>query len=243
MTALPPEIGQLTALQRLELDSNQLTALPPEAGQLTALSAAAKDDKGGLFVHKNPLLDPYPRLTAMGQPSATSNVISWMRGELDLTTLPMERAPEPPSQGPGPHFEINDEGVIVFAPPEALDRQGNNVARLKRLHPTLSDLSADLIRLLGGSRIGVLVTAQGRTISLSTKTLRSSICRCHWRSKKCCNHAFRCCNSCYASYSRDFDGLNNCDCYKRGSLFSGWGGVEEIETLPRRCWVGDKGAR
>jgi hypothetical protein len=90
-----------------------------------------------------------------------------MRGELDLTTLPMERAPEPPSQGPGPHFEINDEGVIVFAPPEALDRQGNNVARLKRLHPTLRDLSADLINYSAKaiSRIGVLVTAQGRTLA------------------------------------------------------------------------------
>src|SRR5580704_16868011 len=37
LTALPPEIGQLTTLQRLSLSSNELTALPPEMGQLTAL--------------------------------------------------------------------------------------------------------------------------------------------------------------------------------------------------------------
>jgi Leucine-rich repeat (LRR) protein len=32
---LPPEIGQLTALQYLGLDGNQLIALPPEIGQLS----------------------------------------------------------------------------------------------------------------------------------------------------------------------------------------------------------------
>ena len=30
LTTLPPEIGQLTALQRLTVHGNQLTALPPE---------------------------------------------------------------------------------------------------------------------------------------------------------------------------------------------------------------------
>jgi hypothetical protein len=39
LTALPPEIGQLTALQSLHLSANQLTALPPEIGQLTALQS------------------------------------------------------------------------------------------------------------------------------------------------------------------------------------------------------------
>ncbi len=37
LSALPPEIGQLTSLQELNLDSNQLRALPPEIGQLTSL--------------------------------------------------------------------------------------------------------------------------------------------------------------------------------------------------------------
>jgi Leucine rich repeat len=37
LTALPPEIGQLTSLRRLDLRGNQLTALPPEIGQLTSL--------------------------------------------------------------------------------------------------------------------------------------------------------------------------------------------------------------
>jgi internalin A len=37
MTALPPEIGQLTSLQILKLNRNRLTALPPEIGQLINL--------------------------------------------------------------------------------------------------------------------------------------------------------------------------------------------------------------
>ena len=37
ITTLTPVIGQLTALQRLGLDDNHLTTLPPEIGQLTAL--------------------------------------------------------------------------------------------------------------------------------------------------------------------------------------------------------------
>ena len=39
LTALPPEIGQLTSLASLDLMSNQLTALPPEIGQLTSLTS------------------------------------------------------------------------------------------------------------------------------------------------------------------------------------------------------------
>ena len=40
LSALPPEIGQLTALQSLDLRGNQLSALPPEIGQLTALQSS-----------------------------------------------------------------------------------------------------------------------------------------------------------------------------------------------------------
>ena len=39
LTELPPEIGQLTQLQSLNLWDNQLTALPPEIGQLTQLQS------------------------------------------------------------------------------------------------------------------------------------------------------------------------------------------------------------
>ena len=39
LTALPPEIGQLSQSQRLVLQGNQLTALPPEIGQLSQLQS------------------------------------------------------------------------------------------------------------------------------------------------------------------------------------------------------------
>ena len=38
LTALPPEIGKLTQLKKLNLDNNELTFLPPEIGQLTQLT-------------------------------------------------------------------------------------------------------------------------------------------------------------------------------------------------------------
>ena len=52
--------------------------------------------------------------------------------------------PDLPTQGSGPHFEIAKGGVIDFVPPEALDREGNNVERLRRLHPPLRDLACQL---------------------------------------------------------------------------------------------------
>jgi hypothetical protein len=61
--------------------------------------------------------------------------------------------PPPPPQGVGPHFEIGDAGVITLAPPEALDRQGNNVRRLRSLHPKLCDLSRELVRYLSAGNM------------------------------------------------------------------------------------------
>jgi hypothetical protein len=53
-----------------------------------------------------------------------------------------------PIQGPGPHFEFSKDGTIDFAPPTALDREGNNVERLLRLHPPLRELVRELSQAL-----------------------------------------------------------------------------------------------
>jgi len=69
---LPPEVAQLTALETLWLNDNQLTTLPPEVGrltnlrsmflmnnQLTTLPRALKDlpNLRYLFLHGNPSLE------------------------------------------------------------------------------------------------------------------------------------------------------------------------------------------
>ena len=43
LSTLPPEIGRLTALTRLDLSGNQLSTLPPEIGRLTALTTLYLD--------------------------------------------------------------------------------------------------------------------------------------------------------------------------------------------------------
>lgn len=76
LTAVPPEIGQLTALTRLELDVNQLTTLPSEIGRLTALRE--------LYLHNNQLTSLPPeigQLTALMRLALSRN---------QLTALPPE---------------------------------------------------------------------------------------------------------------------------------------------------------
>jgi Leucine-rich repeat (LRR) protein len=159
LTQLPPEIARLTALQRLDLRNTQLTELPPALGALTALAEAARGDGqpfiNGLHIEGNPLPDPYPRLIAEGQPSATANVLAWLRGEPVLETLkPLpegtgdDPAPTLPPQQRRPHVEITAHGVFDFAPPDAFDSEGNNLRQLRRLHPGLRALGVELLAAL-----------------------------------------------------------------------------------------------
>jgi hypothetical protein len=60
--------------------------------------------------------------------------------------------PEIPPQGPGPHVEIDIEsGTIVPAKPESLDREGNNVARLRAHHPQIRKLAGDLVNAISAN--------------------------------------------------------------------------------------------
>ena len=56
--------------------------------------------------------------------------------------------PEIPSPGPGLHVELDSTGSISFAPPSDLDREGNNIRRLRGLHPDLRSLARDLVNCL-----------------------------------------------------------------------------------------------
>ena len=59
LTALPPEIGQLTNLRELRLNRNRLTALPRELADLLVSGLL-------LQLEGNPLADPLPELIGRG---------------------------------------------------------------------------------------------------------------------------------------------------------------------------------
>lgn len=86
-------------------------------------------------------------------------MLAWLRGELDPASLADEPAPQsnrdaddepPPLPGPGVglHFILDAEGLIDLAPPEDLDREGNNLRRLRSLHPELQELARALVAAL-----------------------------------------------------------------------------------------------
>jgi len=71
LTALPAELGSLIALQRLDLNENQLTTLPPEIGSLRALRT--------LFLSDNHLASLPPQigsLTALGMLDLSNNQLT-----------------------------------------------------------------------------------------------------------------------------------------------------------------------
>ncbi|MBI5130442.1 MAG: hypothetical protein HZA66_13445 [Rhodopseudomonas palustris] len=72
---------------------------------------------------------------------------------LELVPRTEIQPPQIPTQGYGPHFEISDNGIINFAPARALDRHGNNIVRLSKLHPILCTLTSNLVEALGHGNI------------------------------------------------------------------------------------------
>jgi len=82
---LPPEIGQLTALQTLHLGGNKLIVLPPEIGQLTALQMLDLQDN-----HLTALPPEIGQLTALQTLNLTSNQLTALPAEIGhLATLRM----------------------------------------------------------------------------------------------------------------------------------------------------------
>jgi hypothetical protein len=157
LSTLPSAIASLKKLQSLLLSHNHLTELPREIGSLTSLVTGAKtrSKSCGLELDDNPLPYPYSNLIAKGQPSATRNVLAWLRGELDANTLSEAEISPPniPNQSYGPHFDLDHNSIIIFARPNDIDQNGNNVARLKKLHPGLRNIASDLVKALGKGNI------------------------------------------------------------------------------------------
>ncbi|NOG69337.1 leucine-rich repeat domain-containing protein [Roseicella sp. DB1501] len=148
---VPEQIDRLERLYRLDLRNNALTSLPRSLGRLTALGNNPGDPNygGGLHLQDNPLEPPLPQLIAPGEPEATRNVLAWLRGELepaapDAIADPLAMLPALPQQGAGGQVVLDAAGAIAFAPPGDLDAEGNNLRRLRSLHPELCDLARTL---------------------------------------------------------------------------------------------------
>lgn len=162
LKSLPESLGKLEKIWSLQVKNNSVRDLPVALGELRFqpyLSTTA----WGFELSGNPLISPISDIVRMGQPAATWNILRYLRGQpledigLDRQNLGKSisngRPPEIPNQANGPHFELDENNVITFAPPESLDASGNNIGRLKRLHPTLMKIGSELSQALGRGNI------------------------------------------------------------------------------------------
>jgi Leucine rich repeat len=149
LTALPPEIGQLMALRRLDLGDNQLTALPSEIGQLTALEE--------LYLRVNQLTAlprEIGRLTSLQQLNLNSNQlkalppeIGWLTAlqQLNLNSNQLKALPPEIGQLTVQELDLSGNHLTVL-PPEirlvtalrSLDLRDN---QLKALPPGIGQLT------------------------------------------------------------------------------------------------------
>jgi Leucine-rich repeat (LRR) protein len=146
---LAPLAG-IRTLTGIELDDTQVRDLSPLA-DLRGIAVSAGANLDGLSFANCPLDDSFLRwLSARENPERTVDAIAHLRRSKGLPPLDsepeplIESPPDVPTQGSGPHFVVRDDGVLTFAPPEALDRQGNNVSQLRLLHPPLMELAQHL---------------------------------------------------------------------------------------------------
>jgi Leucine-rich repeat (LRR) protein len=107
LTSLPPEIWQLTALIGLRLDDNQLTSLPPEIGQLTALE---------FFLLDNNQLTSLP--PEIGQLTALTGL--FLSGNL-LTSLPPEITKLSMGWPPDPVTGLGIQNNMLCSLPDSIE--------------------------------------------------------------------------------------------------------------------------
>lgn len=158
LQVLPDAIGKLKGLWRLRLRNNEIEELPVSLGQVRFSDNEARFDYG-IHVEGNPLHSSILQILEAPQPGRTQLILGYILGstvvnedantqanEVGLKRL--EAYPDIPSQSTGPHFELDENNVITFAPPDSIDKAGNNVGRLKKLHPILKQLAAELVESL-----------------------------------------------------------------------------------------------
>jgi Leucine-rich repeat (LRR) protein len=135
LSSLPSSLSKLP-LRTLDVAKNRLETVPTEFGELRSLESAVlrpsksqrqsrKNVGPGLYLDGNPLSDPLPSLIASGQPSATMNVMFWLRGELDPAAVHPPSpsadkggAPPEPELEAGPDFQITNGRFDLTGVPE-----------------------------------------------------------------------------------------------------------------------------
>ena len=137
LSELPPEIGQLTALQSLNLGNNRLSELPPEIGRLTALQ--------NLDLRQNELRELPPEI---GQLTALQNL--YLNGNR-LSTLPSE--------------------IWLLT---ALQRLRLSANQLEVLSPEIGRLTSLRDLYLNRNRLKVLPSQIGRLTTLQTLDLSAN---------------------------------------------------------------------
>jgi Leucine-rich repeat (LRR) protein len=159
-------LRDLQKLRELNLERSQVSDLEPIA-ELEELVYSIGSFGDGLGFYGCPISDPKVLdFSALENPDRTVLTVNYLRSLKGLSAIfpPSSRdedegvdeqtkLPGVPTQGPGPHFAVREDGIIDFAPSGDLDQEGNNVARLRELHPLLLDLTRSLIEALGQGNI------------------------------------------------------------------------------------------
>ena len=160
LSALPPEIGELTALTRLDVSNNQLTGLPPKIGQLTALRA--------LSIHNNPFTALPPeigKLTALTALFAHDSQLTALPPEIGKLTALIDL--------------IVSYNRLAALPPEigkltALRVLLANDNQLTALRPEIGQLTALTVLDVSGNQLTALPAEIGQLTALRALHLRKN---------------------------------------------------------------------
>jgi Leucine-rich repeat (LRR) protein len=143
LRSIPPALGSMRMLRELNIGNNEIELLPTELGQLRGLERGSQSN-GGLTISGNPLPVPYAALTSAGQPAATYNILAFLRGELDISSLTnageaennssdSEEPPPPPLPEAGPSFQVIGGRIELVAGLETSENYDHEVqASLQR---------------------------------------------------------------------------------------------------------------
>jgi len=137
----------MTLLERLDISDTKISNLLPAANLVSLASASRGSPSNGLYFRNCPIADKYvAEQTRKLNPSRTFDTLNHVRRLLDLPELP-----DIPQQAIGPHFAFNTKGAITFADPSDVDEAGNNIDRLKKLHPILKATTRQLVVTLANT--------------------------------------------------------------------------------------------